>query len=190
MFLIRINVTSFFKIRYKLSLSLELQIETEKTRDPIFAPAIDDFFDNYGYRIVLALRRITHEVDAYSRKLVNEHNITGPQLLCLYFIANHSPATLSQISRQLSLSASTVNGIVDRLTVKLLVARHRPEEDRRKVMLTLTAKGRDVVANAPKLLHRSLAEKIRQLPDIKQAAIALSLEEIVTLMDSGDLNGQ
>lgn len=149
-----------------------------------FSPAIDDFFDNYGYRIVLALRRITHEVDAYSRKLVSEHDVTGPQLLCLYYIANHCPATLSQISRQLSLSASTVNGIIDRLTTKGLVLRKRPAQDRRKVFLSLTARGRQVVSNAPKLLHRSLAEKIRQLPDIQQAAIALSLEEIVALMDS------
>ncbi len=161
-----------------------MDIESKKTPGTEFLPAIDDFFDNYGYRIVLALRRITHEVDAYSRKLVAEHNITGPQLLCLYYIANHSPATLSQISRQLSLSASTVNGIIDRLTAKSLVTRKRPSEDRRKVLLTLTAKGRQVVTNAPKLLHRSLAEKIRQLPDIQQAAIALSLEEIVGLMDS------
>ena len=161
-----------------------MDIKSEKPIETEFSPAIDDFFDNYGYRIVMALRRITHEVDAYSRKLVAEHDITGPQLLCLYYIANHSPAMLSQISRQLSLSASTVNGIIDRLTAKSLVTRQRPAQDRRKVLLTLTSKGRQVVINAPKLLHRSLAEKIRQLPDIQQAAIALSLEEIVSLMDS------
>lgn len=166
-----------------------MDAEISKTTEIAFSPAIDDFFDNYGYRIVLALRRITHEVDAYSRKLVSEYNITGPQLLCLYYIANHNLSTLSQISQQLSLSASTVNGIIDRLTAKSLVTRKRAEDDRRKVLLTLTAKGRQVVINAPKLLHRSLAEKIRHLPDIKQAAIALSLEEIVNLMDSGTTHG-
>ena len=160
----------------------------EQAKNIQLNPVIDDFFDTYGYRIVLALRRITHEVDAYSRRLVDEHNITGPQLLCLYYTANHSPATLSQISRQLSLSASTVNGIIDRLTAKGLVARKRPAEDRRKVMLNLTPKGREVVSNAPKLLHRSLAEKIQKLPDLKQAAIAISLEEIVGLMDTDALN--
>lgn len=151
---------------------------------------IDDFFDTYGYRIVLALRQITHAVDAYSRTLAEDHDITGPQLLCLYYIANHSPATLSEISRHLSLSASTVNGIADRLKAKGLITRKRPSQDRRKVLLSLTPKGQDVVRNAPKLLHRSLADKIRTLPELKQAAIALSLEEIVKLMDDESLNNR
>ena len=155
-----------------------------------FSPAIDDFFDTYGYRIVLALRRITHAVDAYSRKLADEHDITGPQLLCLYIIANDTPATLTDLSRRLSLSAGTVNGIIDRLKTKGLITRRRTAADRRKVLLDLTKKGRDVVQNAPRLIHRSLAEKIRELPELKQAAIALSLEEIVRLMDIESLNSR
>ena len=153
-------------------------------------PVLDDFFDTYGYRIVLALRQITHSVDAYSRKLATDFDITGPQLLCLYYIANHSPVTLSQISRHLSLSPSTVNGIADRLKIKGLIVRKRPPQDRRKVLLALAPKGRDVVRNAPQLLHRVLAEKIRTLPELKQAAIALSLEEIVKLMNVEALNNR
>lgn len=155
-----------------------------------FHPLTDDFFDTYGYRIVLALRQITHAVDAYSRTLTEDHDVTGPQLLCLYYIANHQPVTLSQIGRHLSLSASTVNGIADRLKAKGLIVRKRPSQDRRKVLVSLTPKGQDVVQNAPRLLHRTLAEKIRTLPDLKQAAIALSLEEIVKLMDTASLDNR
>ncbi len=139
---------------------------------------------------MLALRHITHAMDAYSRTLAEDHDVTGPQLLCLYYIANHSPATLSQAGRHLSLSAGTVNGIADRLESKGLIARKRLPQDRRKVLVTLTAKGRQVVQNAPKLLHRTLAAKIRTLPDLKQAAIALSLEEIVRLMDDESLTNR
>ncbi len=159
-------------------------------QDAPFSPVIDDFFDTYGYRIVLALRQITHAVDAYSRKLSAEFDITGPQLLCLYTIANHTPATLTGLSRHLSLSPGTVNGIIDRLKAKALITRRRTADDRRKVHLTLTEKGRQVVQNAPKLLHRSLAEKIRTLPELQQAAIALSLEEIVKLMDIESLGSR
>ena len=167
-----------------------MSIIDEETQNAPLNPVIDDFFDTYGYRIVLALRQITHAMDAYSRKLVDNHNITSPQLLCLYYIANHSPATLSDISRHLSLSASTVNGIIDRLKIKKLIVRKRPVQDRRKVLLSLTPQGCEVVQNAPKLLHRSLAEKIRTLGELKQAAIALSLEEIVKLMGDGSLDNR
>lgn len=162
----------------------------EQAKNIQLNPVIDDFFDTYGYRIVLSLRQITHAVDAYSRKLASDHNITGPQLLCLYYIANHAPTMLSEISRHLSLSASTVNGIVERLKIKKLIERKRPSQDRRKVLLSLTPKGRDVVGNAPKLLHHTLAEKIRTLPELKQAAIALSLEETVKLMDIESLSNR
>lgn len=153
-----------------------------------FDPVIDDFFDTYGYRIVLALRQITHAVDAWSRKLSDDCDITGPQLLCLYYIANHAPATLSAISRHLSLSAGTVNGIIDRLKVKGLITRKRTADDRRKVLLNLTEKGGQVVLNAPKLMHRTLAEGIRTLPELEQAAIALSLEKIARLIDIENQN--
>jgi DNA-binding MarR family transcriptional regulator len=79
---------------------------------------------------------------------------------------------------------------VDRLKIKGLIVRKRPPQDRRKVLLTLTPKGRDVVQNAPQLLHRTLADRIRTLPELKQAAIALSLEEIVKLMNVEALNNR
>jgi len=186
------RVVRKFKCFINMSLNTNKTVldKMEKATEPQLDPAFDDFFDTYGYRIVLALRQITHAVDAYSRELAADFDITGPQLLCLYYIANHSPATPSQISRHLSLSPSTVNGIVDRLKIKELINRKRPPQDRRKVLLTLAPKGRNVVRNAPQLLHRSLAERIRTLPELKQAAIALSLEEIVMLMHNESLNNR
>ena len=137
----------------------------------------------YGYRIAMSLRRITHAVDAYSRALTAEHNITGPQLTCLYHIARHEPTTLSEISVSVCLSAGTVNGILDRLQSKGLIQRRRTAKDRRKVMIRLTKQGQELVNQAPSLLHSRMAEHIQTLPEFKQAAIALSLEEIVKLME-------
>ena len=137
----------------------------------------------YGYRIAMSLRRITHAIDAYSRTLKAAYDVTGPQLICLYHIARHEPTTLSQISVAVSLSAGTVNGILDRLQAKKLITRKRTAKDRRKVMIRLTQQGRALVDRAPSLLHAQLAAHIETLPDFKQAAIALSLEEIEKLME-------
>ena len=139
--------------------------------------------DPYGYRIAMSLRRITHAIDAYSRTLKAEFDVTGPQLICLYHIARHEPTTLSAISTTVSLSAGTVNGILDRLQAKRLITRKRTAKDRRKVMIRLTEQGRELVNRAPSLLHAQLAAHIETLPDFKQAAIALSLEEIEKLME-------
>ena len=142
----------------------------------------DVFYIGTGYRIVLALRRIAHAMDTHSRQLVSQHNITGPQLLCLFFVSKNAPTTLSHISEQLSLSASTVNGILDRLEAKSLILRQRTSSDRRKVLLEPTPAGLDVVSNAHKLLHQTFADRLSTLPEAEQIAIAQSLDKIVELM--------
>lgn len=137
----------------------------------------------YGYRIAMSLRRISHAMDAHSRTLKAEYGVTGPQLACLYNIARNAPTTLSQISAGVCLSAGTVNGILDRLRARELIQRRRMTRDRRKVMIRLTERGQALVDKAPSLLHSRLAAHIAKLPEFKQSAIALSLEEIVKLIE-------
>ena len=142
----------------------------------------DTFYVGAGYRVLLSLRRIAHAMDTHSRKLVTDFNITGPQLLCLYTISKHMPVTLSRLSAQLSLSAGTVNGIIDRLEAKSLITRRRDRDDRRKIWLEPTARGIELVGNAHNLLHQTFADRLGALPDSEQAAIARCLETVVELM--------
>jgi DNA-binding MarR family transcriptional regulator len=142
----------------------------------------DTFCVGIGYRILLALRQISHAMDTHSRKLAMDYNITGPQLLCLYIISQNTPTTLSRVSKQLSLSSGTVNGIIDRLEAKSLIQRHRDKQDRRKIWLEPTSKGIDVIQNADKLLDQAFAERLAALPESEQNTIARCLDTIVELM--------
>ncbi len=141
------------------------------------------FFRNHSFRILSSLRKITHSVAIYSKKLKKIYGITGPQLLCLYAIEENGPTTLTEISKLISLSSSTILGIVDRLEKKDLVERRRDSKDRRKVFITTTSKGSEFALNAPMLLEDKVAEGILKKDEKDQAAIAWSLEQIVTLMD-------
>ncbi len=136
-----------------------------------------------SFRILVALRRIMHFVDAYSKKLAVEYHITGPQLICLYSIVKEGPLTLSDLSRRVSLSMSTVNGIVDRLDYKGLAVRERTESDRRKVSITATDAGRKLASQAPLPLQDRLARAVAQLPELEQISIALSFEKVVEMME-------
>lgn len=135
-----------------------------------------------------ALRRIIRAVDLHSRKLFQQHQITGPQLICLLAIGESEPVTQSLIARQIHLSLSTVNGILDRLESRGLVRRERSVEDRRLVRLTLTGPGRALVASAPSPLQDTLAQALNELPEIEQATLAASLDRIVELMEVGHLD--
>lgn len=155
----------------------------DETLDPREGELDDIFLETCSFRILIALRRIMHFVDAYSKKLAVEHHITGPQLICLYSIVKEGPLTLSELGRRVSLSMSTVNGIVDRLDYKGLIVRERKDRDRRKVLITATDAGKKLTSQAPLPLQDRLAHAIAQLPELEQVSIALSFERVVEMME-------
>ncbi|MFG0249940.1 MAG: MarR family winged helix-turn-helix transcriptional regulator [Phycisphaeraceae bacterium JB051] len=148
----------------------------------------DDFFAKYGFRILRAMRKMIRAVDIHSRKLNTEFKITAPQMICLYSLMQDGPMTLSALAESVSLSASTTNGIVDRLEKKEFLVRQRDHVDRRKVYLHITDTGRELTTQAPALLQDQLSDALQHLPELEQAAIALSLERVVELMGARHLD--
>ncbi|MGD8413085.1 MAG: MarR family transcriptional regulator [Candidatus Latescibacterota bacterium] len=144
--------------------------------------------ERYDLQILRALRKIIRSVDIYSKKLVGSHDVTAPQLVCLITIAQEGPLSLKRIAEKVYLSPSTVVGILDRLESKGLVLRARDTRDRRLVNVTATATGRQLASNAPSPLQSGLAHALKDLPEIEQATIALSLNRIVDLMEAESID--
>ncbi|MFQ5654826.1 MAG: MarR family winged helix-turn-helix transcriptional regulator, partial [Planctomycetota bacterium] len=137
----------------------------------------------YDLRVLQALRRIIRAIDLHSRKLSAQHEITGPQLVCLLAVEEHEPVTGSAIARHVHLSPSTVIGILDRLEAKGLIRRERDLRDRRLVQVSLTEQGKTLVASAPSPLQDTLAEAMNDLQEVELATIADSLDRIVEMME-------
>jgi len=130
----------------------------------------------YDLSVMQSLRRIIRAVSLYSHQLAATYKITAPQLVCLLTIVNEGPLNLSRLSKQVFLSASTVVGILDRLEEKDLITRQRDHKDRRLIKVQATPKGEDLAAQTPSPLPTALANALKQLPELEQATIALSLE--------------
>ncbi|MBN2375639.1 MAG: MarR family transcriptional regulator [Sedimentisphaerales bacterium] len=143
----------------------------------------DYFFETYGMRILTALRRIIRAVDIHSHKLNHDFNITAPQMICLYGLVESGEMTQSELARQVHMGISTINGVIDRLEKKGLVIRQRDTKDRRKVFVRFTDAGRELTKAAPALLQERFSESLLELEELEQAAIALSLERVVQLME-------
>ncbi|MFZ5661062.1 MAG: MarR family winged helix-turn-helix transcriptional regulator [Pseudomonadota bacterium] len=148
------------------------------------APAPSIPSARYDLRILQSLRQIIRAIDLHSRKLAALHRITGPQLVCLLAVVEHEPISATALSQQVYLSASTVVGILDRLEERGLVRRERQARDRRVVLVSATEQGRALALRAPSPLQDTLAEALAELPELEQAAIALSLQRIVELMQA------
>lgn len=143
--------------------------------------------ERFDLRILTSLRRIVRASDLYSRKLESQYKITLPQLVCLLAVADEGPFTTSQLARRVFLSASTVVGILDRLEERGFIYRERDAGDRRLVRVATTDSGKALAGQAPSPLQDGLANALKNLPELEQATIALSLERIVGLMEAGQL---
>jgi DNA-binding MarR family transcriptional regulator/GNAT superfamily N-acetyltransferase len=142
----------------------------------------------YLFRILQSLRQSIRAIDQHSRQLASEHNITVPQLVCLTEISQHPEVSVSELSRLVHLSPSTVVGIVDRLTDKALITKTRGSQDRRRVHLAITDKGNELVGQAPDPIQETFADNFKLLPVEQQINIVKSLETVVDLMNARNMD--
>ncbi len=139
-------------------------------------------------QIVAAIRRIMRAVDLHSRRLAEEHGLTGPQLATLQAAANLGESSTGTLARAVHLSGPTVTGILDRLTKRGLVDRTRNGHDRRSVTVRLTRDGEDVLAAAPSLLQDRFRQELMRLEDWEQTTILATLQRIAAMMDAESLD--
>jgi len=140
--------------------------------------------DRYDLRILRSIRQLIRSVDTYSKKLATERGMTVPQLVCMMKIDELGPLPVKQLAEEAFISPSTVVGIVDRLERHGVFRRERSVRDRRLVRVSLTDKGREILAENPSPLHEAFADSLHALPDLEKATMAMSLEKIVELMSS------
>lgn len=138
--------------------------------------------DRYDESILRSFRAITHAIDLYNRRLASQYHLTGPQLVCLRTLARSGPLTPGLLAAEVALSQATVTGILDRLEVANLIRRQRASDDRRRVLLELTAQGRRVASSAPHPLPAWFSRRLLELPLAEQARIDAVLRKVVEMM--------
>jgi DNA-binding MarR family transcriptional regulator len=138
--------------------------------------------------VLRSLRRIIRAVDLYSRKLMAETGLSGPQVICLRQLALAGPMQTSHLAEAVNLSSATVCGILDRLEQRGLIVRERQAADRRRVLVSLSDAGRNAIGNAPPALHDSFLFKLRALPAGQQETIRKTLTKIVAMMAADELD--
>jgi DNA-binding MarR family transcriptional regulator len=78
------------------------------------------------------------------KPLLDRLGITYPQYLVLNALWEEDGRTVGSIAERLSLEPSTVTPLVKRLEASQLVSRVRHPEDERRVVVSLTQRGRDL----------------------------------------------
>lgn len=136
-----------------------------------------------GDEVLAALRRIIRSIELRSRRLAQQHGLTGPQLVLLQQAARLGKVTVGQLAREVSLSPGTVTDILDRLESRDLIKRTRDAEDRRRVLIQPTRQAKAILRRAPALLQERFTRQLAELADWEQTLLLSSLQRLASMMD-------
>ena len=134
--------------------------------------------------VMIAIRKIIQAIDLNSKKLVKRVGLTGPQLVILQEITSSVEMTAGEIATAVSLSQSTVTGILDRLERRQLISRQRSDGDKRRIMVRITDNGKRILEEAPPLMQETFVERFSNLQEWEQSMILSALQRLVSLMDA------
>jgi len=88
---------------------------------------------------------------------LNKGNVSFPQFFLLTYLSSEEYLTMSDIAKKMGHSTAAATGLVDRLEKLSYVERVHAAEDRRKIMVRITAKGIDLVSKMRKEIAIDLA---------------------------------
>ncbi|WP_035289093.1 MarR family transcriptional regulator [Clostridium sp. KNHs214] len=97
---------------------------------------------NKSIEIVRMLKQVMDSIKQSVRKEFKDMKLTAPQGMIIGMLSHEGKMKISDLSRRIGLSNSTISGIVDRLEKQGFVERIRSEEDRRVVYVDVNPKFR------------------------------------------------
>ena len=124
---------------------------------------------------VLTASRTLVAVSTQSLGAAAEHT-TIAQYRMLVVLASRGPQRMVDLAAALDVAPSTAGRMIDRLVRKQLARRHRARADRRSVVVSVTAAGRQVVDEATARRRVLIEDILAKLPADQQQAIASAFQ--------------
>ncbi|MDF2775247.1 MAG: regulatory protein MarR [Geminicoccaceae bacterium] len=136
--------------------------------------------------ILDALRSLVRELRLASREAEQRVGVHGAQLHALRQLADSSATSLTELAERTHTDISSVSVVVSRLVEQGLVARKSADDDRRRLSLGLTARGRAVVRRAPEPGTSRLLRAASKLSDREIHTLATSLAKLANGLRKDD----
>jgi DNA-binding MarR family transcriptional regulator len=95
-------------------------------------------------------------------KDLSRGNISFSQFYLLSYLSTSREMTMTDIARKMGHSTAAATGLVDRMEKLGYVERAHAADDRRKVMVRITAKGLELVAKLRTALQNRVAEAMEE----------------------------
>lgn len=134
--------------------------------------------DRDGFLAVEALRKLVRLLRDSTHLVEKRTGVTGAQLFVLRVLADHPGLSINELARRTMTHQSSVSVVVSRLVARGLVARVPAADDCRRLMVTLTPRGRLLDRDAPAAAQELIIEAVRGLAPGRRRGLAGGLRAV------------
>lgn len=131
-------------------------------------------------RNLLILVRYSHRL---GHRLQKEYGISGRRLSIIRYLLEDGEHSVSEISRYLNLRDGTTSPLLEDMVQNGLLTKRRCPKDNRRILLSVTEKGKEIAQSAPMTLFGQLRRVLPSLPEDELAHIDRALARIIELAD-------
>ncbi|WP_296058432.1 MarR family transcriptional regulator [uncultured Amphritea sp.] len=139
-------------------------------------------------KALVLLRQIIRSTDMQDKDISRSTGVTPPQLMVMQTLRENTQLTTGELAKEMVLTQATVTSILDRLERKELISRERGKEDKRKVWVSLTEKGTELMKGAPTTQQDIFVRNFEDMQNWEQSMIVSSLERIAFMLNAQHLD--
>jgi DNA-binding MarR family transcriptional regulator len=128
------------------------------------------------------IRRIVHGLRESSRLAEREVGLSGAQLFVLHTLSDTPSISVNELAARTHTHQSSVSTVVSRLVERGLVKRSRSGHDRRRAVLSLSARGARLAGMAPDMPQERLVHAIASLSAARRRMLSTALGALAAAM--------
>lgn len=143
---------------------------------------------NNGMSIVKLLKKVMDSIKHNIQEEFKEMNLTGPQGMLIGILSKDGEMKISELSKKMGLSNSTVSGIIDRMEREGYVERTRSKEDRRVVNVKVSSFFKETSKNNFCKIENRIDNIISSATEEEIEKIYEGLETLKQVLDRNEKN--
>jgi DNA-binding MarR family transcriptional regulator len=121
--------------------------------------------------VPLAMRAIRSQLRKHGAR-----EISVPHFRTLTYLKRHEGTSLSDVAEHVGVSLPSMSVLIDGLVTQGLVIRQTHPEDRRRMTLALTDRGRTTLRTAHEATARNLEEKLERVTATERATVVEAMK--------------
>jgi DNA-binding MarR family transcriptional regulator len=132
--------------------------------------------------ILNRVRQLVRALRTFEKQAQSRFGFGAAQMFILHVLRHEDDLSLKELSDRTATDQSSASLAVGKLVSDGYVQRTTSEEDRRQVRLSLTAKGRALVRQAPPAAQERIMKSVQAMPSSERAQLMGLLDKLMTGM--------